>query len=120
MQVSTIYTFIGKLFRAAKRGGSEAAGYGRSARTDWKIICVIFLLINLFSFFSNVFVYRQINKGEIFLVPKREPVSLHALDRRVLESTVAFFEQKKALFESLQKKPLITADPSLPHPAPKP
>ena len=115
MSFVTLKTAAGKVFRWHGRSVmSETVQVGRDARTDWRIVCITFLLLNLISFVGNVFVYRQINKGEIFLLPKREPGSLRMPDRLELKAVVDFFNLKKKQFDSLEKDPLVIADPGVP------
>ena len=111
--MSMHFNFHNLKVRFGRRRGneSEAAQFGRDARSDWQCIFITFLVINLVSFVGNVFVYRQINNGEIFLVPKKEPISLRVLDRNELKETIQFFESKKARFEALQTAPLIVSGP---------
>ena len=98
---------------------NKAAEFGRDARFDWQIMCFAFLLLNLISLGVGVVVYQKINKGEIFLLHKQETSAPGALDRFLLEKTVAFFERKKTRFEELQQKPLQTVDPFVPSIVPK-
>ena len=93
---------------------SEAAQFGRNARSDWQVVCFIFLFLNVVSIGVSVFVYRQINKGELFLVDKKETVSVRSLDRFELERTVAYFEEKQSRFDLIQQKPFSTVDPFVP------
>lgn len=90
---------------------SEAAQFGRDARRDWQTVFIAFLLFNLVSVALNLFVYERINKGELFLVDKREPVTLGTVNRFDLEKTVSFFEEKRRKFESLKSTPLSIPDP---------
>ena len=104
---------FGGLFRRT-HSESEAAQFGRDARSDWQIVCFIFLFLNIAFIGMSVFVYRQINKGELFLVDKKEAVSVRSLDRYELERTVRYFEEKQSRFDLIQQKPFSTADPFVP------
>ena len=106
------------LFKRA-RAESEGAQFGRDARKDWQIVCLVFLLLDLLAIGISVLMYQRINEGEIFLVDKKEPVSLRTLNTFELEQTVAFFDEKQARFEALTKKPLVTNDPYIPKAEPK-
>ena len=104
-----------------KRGrvDSETAEFGRNARSDWQVVCFAFLLLNFISIAVSVFMYLKINKGEIFLADKRESPSLGTIDRSLLQKTVAFFEDKKASFETFKQQSLPTVDPFVPDLVPK-
>lgn len=94
--------------------GSEAAEFGRDARSDWRTVVFTFLFLNLLSIGTSIMVYERIHQGDIFLVDKREAVSLGTLDRFALEKTVAFFEEKQERFDAIRRVPLFTPDPFVP------
>lgn len=102
-----------KLRTLARRRGteSETAQFGRDARRDWQAVFITFLVLNLAALAFNLFVYTQIDQGEIFLVDKREPVTLRTLNRFDLEKTVAFFEEKQRRFDALKNRPFSIPDP---------
>ena len=101
------------------RAESETAEFGRNARFDWQLVCFVFMFLTVVAIGVSVFMYWGINKGEIFLVDKKETLSMGVFDRFKLEKTVAFFEDKKARFEAFQQKPLTTIDPFIPGMVPK-
>ena len=101
------------------RAESETAEFGRNARSDWQLVCFVFLFLNVIAIGVSVFMYQGINNGEIFLVDKKETLSAGTFDRFKLEKTVAFFEDKKARFGAFQQKPLMTIDPFIPGMVPK-
>ena len=98
---------------------SKTAEFGRNARKDWEIACFGFLILILLAIGMSVFVYGEINKGELFLVDKKEKVSLRTLDRPDLERTVSYFTSKEEKFEALKRRPLSTVDPFIPRPTAK-
>src|SRR3989338_6586368 len=114
--VNTTFSFR-SIFRRTT-AESEAAQFGRDARADWQTTCFVFLFLNVLSIVMSVFVYGQINKGEFFLIDKREAVSVRTLDRFELERTVSFFSEKQSRFDALLRAPLSTSDPFIPK-APK-
>lgn len=118
MSFFTAKISLNGLFKRS-RAESEAAQFGRDARIDWQIVVLAFLFLNVLAVGISVFVYGEINKGELFLVDKKETVSLQTLDTFELERTVGFFEEKRARFETLKRTPLSTTDPFIPKPAPK-
>ena len=93
--------------------------FGRDARADWRSIFLAFLALNVLSVGLSVFMYEQINRGEFFLVDKKQPVTVQALDRFALEQTVAFFKEKQARFDALKRGPLPTRNPFVPSITPK-
>lgn len=106
-------------FLKRARGESEAAQFGRDARADWRMVFLAFVALNLISVVGSVFLYRQINQGEFFLVDKKEPAVIHTLDRFALEQTAAHFEDKRTRFDALKRRPLSTKNPFMPSAAPK-
>lgn len=101
------------------QGESETAQFGRDARADWRRVFLVFLALNLVSVVGSVFLYRQINQGEFFLVDKKEPPVVRTLDRFALEQTVAHFEDKRTRFDALKRRPLSTKSPFIPKSTPK-
>lgn len=96
------------------RAESESAQFGRDARADWQVVVYVFLVLNVFSIGMSVFIYQHIDTGEIFLVDKKEPVSIRTVNRFELEQTVRFFEEKQARFDALKRWEFSTADPYVP------
>lgn len=94
-----------------RRAESVTAQFGRDARADWQLVFIVFLLINLILFTGNAFVYRQVNDGEIFQLPKREALLLQVLSREELRGAINFFDTKKQRLEELRVKPLNIAGP---------
>ncbi len=90
---------------------SESAQFGRDPRSDWRWGFIAFLVLNLLLIVLSVMMYRRVNVGDIFLVDKKESVSLGTLNRFELEKTVSFFEEKEKQFQSLQNRPLSLLDP---------
>ena len=93
--------------------------FGQDAHTDWEIVFFAFLALNLFAIGVSVFMYGKINKGELFLVDKKETVSVKTLNRLELEKTVSFFADKQGRFDALKRKPPLTSDPFVPGIKPK-
>ena len=104
------------LRRLFKRSESEQnfSFVRHDADRDWKLLCCVFFLLNLFSVGVSVFVYKKVDDGEIFLVDKKPPTSLQTLDRFELEKTVIFFENRRVRFEALRGQSLRTNDPFVP------
>ena len=104
---------FGKVFKHM-RPKYESAHFGRDALFDRKIVVFAFLFLNILAVVMSVFVYREVNQGEIFLVDKKEPISLHTFNKFELEKTVAFFKEKELRFQALKLKGPLTADPYVP------
>lgn len=114
--------FFSQIFKRPWRRASaesETAQFGRDARADWRLVFLAFLALNLVSIGLSVFMYEEINRGEFFLVDKKQPVTVQALDRFALEQTVAFFKEKQARFDALKRGPLPTRNPFVPSITPK-
>lgn len=107
-----------KLFKrkSAKSGTVE---FGRNARMDWEIACFAFLFLTLLAIGMSLFVYGEINNGELFLVDKKEKVPLRTIDKFELERTISYFTSKEEKFEALKRRPLSTIDPFIPKPVQK-
>jgi len=91
-----------------------AAQVGRDARSDWQLMVTVFIVVNLISSVINIFVYHRINRGEIFLVPKHEPVSARVINHAELREAADFLTKKRETFELLRKTPLIIPGPGTP------
>lgn len=97
--------------RPGRRSESMTVQYGRDARADWQLVFIIFFVLNLISFVANIFVYAEINKGEIFQTPQQSISSVHQISRAELRDAIDFFDTKKERFEMLQSMPLSIASP---------
>lgn len=113
MSLLTKKMSLGGLFRPPL-AESETPRFGRDAWLDWQRICIAFLILNALSVGANAFMYARINKGELFLVDKKEGPSLNTLDTFELEQTVGFLGEKETRFESLKRAGLQTTDPFVP------
>lgn len=90
---------------------NETMRFGRDVRADWQIACVSFLILALLAVALNLFVYRRIRSGEIFLSGAEKPESPRVLDRFELEQTVLFYKNKHERFDKLRRAPLVTSAP---------
>lgn len=105
------FHMLGKSFGGKRRAESASVQYGRDPRADWQLVFFVFLLLNLISFIGNVYVYRQISKGEIFRLPQKEPLSLRMLDRTGLKSAVDFFDAKQKQLGDFRRYSLVIDGP---------
>ncbi len=103
-------------FRRQSRGGGEPPQFLRNPRFDWRVALISFLVLNLASAAVHFLFYQQVGSGEIFLTEKREALARPPLNRFELEETVARFEERRARFEELKRKPLFVMDPFTPPP----
>lgn len=111
-------SFLKRLF---KRQGPERESpqFGRNAHADWKVLFISCVVLNLVAIGVSVFMYGKINKGEIFLVDKKDHVSVRTVDKFELERAVSFFANKQERFEALKRQPPPAVDPFIPSIKPK-
>jgi len=93
------------------RSESETAQFGRNARSDWQVIFFAFLVLNVLLLAGSILVYQRINRGEIFLVSKKEPLSIRILNQAELAEAAEFLASKKASFETLRGSRLVIPGP---------
>lgn len=84
-----------------------------NASRDWEIIFSVFIAFILVSALFSVYLFLQINKGEIFTVRQNGNVSLDTINRTLLEDTLLFFENKQQRFIEMNKNKPRFVDPSL-------
>lgn len=102
---------FGRFFNRSPRAPRAARQFLRNPRFDWRIALLSFFVLNLASATFHFLFYRQVGSGEIFLVEKRETLTRRPLNRFELEETVARFEERRARFEELKRKPVSLTDP---------
>ncbi len=98
------------------RGGAKrgSLSFGHGAGADWEILFFGFLILCVIAVSVSVFMYGKIDKGEIFLVDKKEPVVVKTLDKFQLEKTISYFADKQEGFDALKRDALPTVDPFVP------
>lgn len=98
--------------RFGLRGTVSARAMIRPMR-DWKILFVVFIVLNGIIIVFSAFLFLEINKGEIFLVEPATPSGIDTVDRNALREILFSFEEKAEQFEALKTSRPTLADPSL-------
>ena len=80
---------------------------------DWKILFVVFVMLNVAIIAFSAFLFLEINRGDIFLVEPTAPSGIDTVDRDELREALLSFEEKARQFEALKTKKPTLADPSL-------
>ncbi|MBI2618302.1 hypothetical protein HYW58_02520 [Candidatus Kaiserbacteria bacterium] len=92
---------------------STGKGSGRlNAHFHWKLLFGGFLTLNILILLLSLYLFLQINEGDIFLVEQNQEIRIETIDRNMLNETIAFFESKNTRFESNKLLPLEIPDPS--------
>lgn len=79
----------------------------------WRKILLIFIVANAIIIGFNVYLFLQINSGEIFIVENNETISVKTIDRALLRNTIDLFEIKEIEFDNLKNNKPKIIDPSL-------
>ena len=98
-------------FKAQKDAGKFK--FGGNVYRDWKYILALFLVLNVLVVAGSAYLFFQINKGELFIVEKKSVLANDTVDRKALEVTVAFYEERAQKFDLYKRNPPRVADPSL-------
>ncbi len=86
---------------------------GKNAFVDWSIIFVGGVVLGLVFLSFGIYVYRQVDNGDLVTVAKAKPNSAITIDRKALADIIAYFETKKATFEDLKTNPQGAVDPAI-------
>lgn len=78
----------------------------------WEIIFTGFLVFSLAMIIFNLYLFLEINKGEIFLVEQNGSVQVETIDRAVLKEVLASFDVQEAVFKERGEAPPSIPDPS--------
>jgi type II secretory pathway component PulC len=84
-----------------------------NASTDWHMLLIIFIIVTIVAVSFSVYLFMQINKGEIFVVKQDESVLSDSIDRTLLKETLSLYEEKSRNFEELKINRPSVVDPSL-------
>ena len=107
-------SFIKKFFsESIKKNRINKIRKGFDVSKVWKKIFFIFGIINIIVVGVSVYLFFQINKGEIFISKENTPISVGTIDRAFLHEVIELFEMKEKEFDFLKTNKPITVDPSL-------
>jgi len=82
-----------------------------NARRDWLVLFLFFVLVLLGAVFFSVYLFLEINRGELYASPPSSGRQLETIDRAVLKETLSSFEEKARRFEVYVENP-----PAIPNP----
>jgi len=86
---------------------------GANPHTDWKILVYFFITLNLAVLGASIYMFREINNGEIFTAGLKPNDAIKTIDRKALQEIIATFDKKAEKFKELKNIPPTTVDPSL-------
>lgn len=78
----------------------------------WEIILVGFIMLNVVILGLCVYLFLQVNEGNIFLVEQSQQVRVESIDRGRLEELLTSFEVRDSLFGLRKNTPIRIDDPS--------
>lgn len=80
---------------------------------DWTVLFSVGVIGVLVLAIFSLYLYFQINKGELFLVAKKVEGAEQIFNKTRLKETVEFYESKEKKFEDIKNSENRIADPSL-------
>lgn len=102
--------FLGKL--NMKKNG-RLFGIGTSPEADWRFVFVSALIIAILVICLSVFIFMQVDKGEVFINERPDGGGGRTLNTSALRETVSYYQAKGEEFERLRISPEPSVDPSL-------
>lgn len=78
----------------------------------WEIILVSFAVLNLLTLGFSLYLFIQINRGDIFVLKQDQAISVETIERNKVKEIIASFELKQVLFDDRTVSPIQIADPS--------
>ena len=90
--------------------GMSESGMPRANR-HWLLLLLIFVVLSTAMLLFSLYLFLQINEGDIFLVDPQEQVSLDTIDRAKLERVIDMFKERSVLFEARKTTVPSTPDP---------
>ncbi len=100
-------------FSKSTKDFKEFFRYGGTADSDWKIILVSFVILNIISIILNVSILLSIAQGDFSSKGVAANEDLETFSRKVLSDRIIHFQNKAKNLEQLKKNPQAFADPSL-------
>lgn len=85
---------------------------GISPHMHWRILIILFAIINLAVAGLSLYLYYQIGTGEIFTVSGRGDDTSATIDREKLSKTIEQFEARQETFEAVRAGSVGIVDPS--------
>ncbi|MDP6387962.1 MAG: hypothetical protein QGG63_01670 [Candidatus Pacebacteria bacterium] len=105
---------IARFFKGkGKQPGEGIAYYISDAKHAWKIIILVFMVLNIGIIAFSSYLFFQINDGDIFTVEQDIMISVETIDRTLLRETLSSFEEMERELEDLRERRSRIVDPSL-------
>lgn len=95
------------------RSGAPSLNLGKGPERDWKLIFSSAILLTVFVIGLSFYMFIRIDKGEIFVVERRDDREGRILDVDKLRATVDYYQDKAQEFERLKSQVTQSPDPSL-------
>ena len=86
---------------------------GISPESDWKFIFIATLIALIVVVSWSVYIFIEIDKGEIFMSDKSKDSGITPLDISLLKNTVKYYEKKELEFERIKREGIESRDPSI-------
>lgn len=87
-------------------------GFGVSPSDDWRILSVVLLVLALVVSALGVYMFVQINQGQIFMVEEQQAGGDVSLLKNNLKSTVNYYTERQTNFLNIRNNKETLADPS--------
>lgn len=100
--------FINKKMR---KGRMNRIRRSFSIKEIWDIILLMFAIVNIIVIGLSVFLFFEINNGELFITEEDRNISVETIDRKLLKDTIELFEMKAIEFENLKYNAPNIIDP---------
>src|SRR5689334_2854326 len=80
---------------------------------EWKRILLGALVIGCLVLFLNIYLYREVNKGDIFIDASAIKTQFETLDKEEIQSLVKFYKDTAVKAETIRRSRPAFVDPSL-------
>lgn len=105
---------ITKFFkRKSRQRGTGIAAYISDPKHAWKVTIFVFTVLNVGIIAFSVYLFFQINEGDIFKIKQDATITVNTIDRTLLSDTLEIFEKRENELKELKKNRPGIIDPSL-------
>ena len=85
----------------------------QTAERDWKMILIVFIIVNVISATLNFYVFWGIKEGTIFSISDNTTTAFVTINRKGLDEIVSYFESRQRNFDDLRKNRIPMSDPAI-------
>ena len=100
-----------KHFSRSRLSFWEARGGLIHAQRDWLVMFSLFVVVLIGVTFFSVYLFLEINKGDLYVVSASSTVRVETINRSLLNETLATLEERALRFSGLTERP-----PAIPSP----